>query len=433
MRILVVGSGAREHALAWKLARESLVTEVLAAPGNPGIAESARCIPLDPADPAQVLDLAERERIDLTVIGPELPLTRGVADLYQAHGRVLLGPSRLAAELESSKVFAKGFLARHGVPTARYQVCDTPEVALGVLATGAFGYPVVVKADGLAAGKGVVVAANARAASEAIRGMMVDRRFGDAGARLVIEEFMEGQEASVFALTDGRRAILLPTAQDHKRALDGDRGPNTGGMGAFAPSPLVDDDLLDRIRETIIRPVIDGMREEGREFRGFLYAGLMLTSEGPKVVEFNVRLGDPEAQVVLPMIDSDLAPLLRDAASGRLGQDSCRVRDWPRVGVVIASGGYPDRVEPGKVIRGIGAAASVPGVLVFHAGTARRGDEVVTAGGRVLTVVAEGRDYRQAVSRAYEAAGRISFDGMQMRRDIGQKAIAAAGECEGLA
>ena len=313
-------------------------------------------------------------------------------------------------------------MGRHGVPTARYQVCESPEVALAVLATRQFGYPVVIKADGLAAGKGVVIAHDQLNASMAIRGMMVERRFGDAGARIVIEEFMQGQEVSIFALTDGRRAVLLPTAQDHKRAFDGDAGPNTGGMGAFAPSPLVDDELLDRIRDTIILPVIDGMRAEGREFRGFLYAGLMLTADGPKVVEFNVRMGDPEAQVVLPMIDGDLAPLLRDAAAGRLGQESCRVRDWPRVGVVIASRGYPDKYETGKPITGLGAAAEVPGVLVFHAGTARQGNDVVTAGGRVLTVVAEGIDYRQAISRAYEGARRITFDGAFMRKDIGQKA-----------
>lgn len=424
MKVLVIGSGAREHALTWRLARDPAVRDIVCAPGNAGIAESARIAPVEAGDPDAVLALAESERADLTVVGPELPLTRGVADLFGARGRLLLGPSRLAAELESSKAFAKDFMARHRVPTARYQVCESPEIALAVLATRQFGYPIVIKADGLAAGKGVVVAADHLNASMAIRGMMVERRFGDAGARVVIEEFMEGQEASVFALTDGRRAVMLPTAQDHKRAFDGDRGPNTGGMGAFAPSPLVDDPMLDRIRDTIVMPVIDGMREEGREYRGILYAGLMLTSEGPKVVEFNVRMGDPEAQVVLPMIDGELAPLLRDAAAGTLGQDTCRVRDWPRVGVVVASGGYPDTYATGKVITGLGAAAEVPGVVVFHAGTARRGADVVTSGGRVLTVVGEGHDYRQAMSRAYEGAHRISFEGAFMRKDIGRKAVA---------
>jgi len=424
MRLLVIGAGAREHALVWKLARETAVSEVVCAPGNAGIADLARTMPLDPADPAAVLAAAEQVNADLTVIGPELPLTRGVADLFAERGRRLLGPTRAAAELESSKAFAKQFMARHRVPTARYQVCDTPETALAVVATGQFGYPVVIKADGLAAGKGVVIAGDPVGASRAVQAMMVDRRFGEAGARIVIEECMQGPEVSVFALTDGRSAVVLPTAQDHKRAFDGDQGPNTGGMGAFAPSPLVDEALLDRIRDTILQPTIDGMRAEGREFRGFLYAGLMLTPDGPKVVEFNVRLGDPEAQVVLPMLDADLAPLLRDAADGRLGgQTTCAAREWPRVGVVVASAGYPDAYQTGKPIAGLGNAASVPGVTVFHAGTARRGDTVTTAGGRVLTVVAEGRDYRQAISRAYEAAGRISFDGMFMRKDIGRKAV----------
>jgi phosphoribosylamine---glycine ligase len=427
MKLLVIGTGAREHAFAWRLARDPGVNAVVCAPGNAGIAQVSRLATVNAADPESVYALAEAEHADLTVVGPELPLTQGVADLFAARGRLLLGPTRLAAELESSKAFAKDFMGRHGVPTARYQVCESPEIALAVLATRQFGYPVVIKADGLAAGKGVVIASDQLNASLAIRGMMVERRFGDAGARIVIEEFMQGQEVSVFALTDGRRAVLLPTAQDHKRAFDGDAGPNTGGMGAFAPSPLVDDQMLDQIRDTIILPVIDGMRAEGREFRGFLYAGLMLTAEGPKVVEFNVRMGDPEAQVVLPMIDGDLAPLLRDAAAGRLGQESCRVRDWPRVGVVLASKGYPDKYEIGKVIGGLGAAAEVPGVVVFHAGTARKGDDIVSAGGRVLTVVAEGSDFRQAISRAYEGAQRISFDGAFMRKDIGQKAIACGG------
>jgi phosphoribosylamine--glycine ligase len=424
MKLLVIGAGAREHALAWKLAHEAGVSEVVCAPGNAGTADLARTLPLDVADPDAILALAEREAADLTIVGPELPLTRGVADLFAARGRRLLGPTRAAAELESSKAFAKQFMARHGVPTAACQVCETPEIALAVLATGQFGYPVVLKADGLAAGKGVVIAGDPLTASRTVRAMMVDRRFGEAGDRIVIEECMQGREVSVFALTDGRSAVLLPTAQDHKRARDDDQGPNTGGMGAFAPSPLVDDVLMDRIRDTIVQPTIDGMRAEGREFRGFLYAGLMLTSAGPKVVEFNVRLGDPEAQVVLPMIDGPLAPLLRDAADGRLGgQTSCPVRDWPRVGVVLASGGYPDAYETGKPIAGLGEAASVPGVILFHAGTARRGGAVTTAGGRVLTVVAEGRDYRQAISRAYEASGRIAFDGMFMRKDIGKKAL----------
>ncbi|RPJ71303.1 MAG: phosphoribosylamine--glycine ligase [Acidobacteria bacterium] len=423
MNLLVVGSGAREHALAWKLSRDTRVTRIACAPGNAGIAALATLAPVDVGDPDALLALAEAQDAHLTVVGPELPLTRGVADLFAARGRLLLGPTHLAAELESSKAFAKDFMRRHRVPTAAYEVCDTSEAALGVLASGRFGYPVVLKADGLAAGKGVVIATDPLNARLAVRAMMVDLRFGEAGRRIVVEECMRGPELSVFALTDGRRALLLPSAQDHKRAYDNDQGPNTGGMGAFAPSPLADEDLLDRVRDTIILPVLEGMRAEGREFRGFLYAGLMITAEGPKVVEFNVRLGDPEAQVVLPMIDGDLAPLLRAAAEGNLGQDTCRVRDWPHVGVVLASKGYPDSVETGKVVTGLGEAEGVPGVTVFHAGTARRGGDIVTSGGRVLTVVGEGKDFRQAISRAYEAAGRIHFDGVHYRRDIGKKVV----------
>jgi phosphoribosylamine--glycine ligase len=424
MKLLVIGSGAREHAIAWKLSREAGVSEVVCAPGNAGIAEVARLAPVDPADPQAVLALAEREAADLTVVGPELPLTRGVADLFAARGRLLLGPTRLAAELESSKAFAKAFMARHHVPTAACQVCETPEAALAVIDSGRFGFPVVIKADGLAAGKGVVIAPDRDSAAAAVQGMTVSKRFGEAGATVVVEECMNGREVSVFALTDGRSAILLPTAQDHKRAYDGDQGPNTGGMGAFAPSPLVDSLLLDRIRDTIVLPTIEGMRAEGREFRGFLYAGLMLTADGPKVVEFNVRLGDPETQVVLPTVDSELAPLFLDAAAGRLGAAACRVRPSPRVGVVLASAGYPEAYEKGKPIAGLDEAAALPSVVVFHAGTARRGGEIVTAGGRVLTVVAEGRDYRDAIGRAYDAAGRVSFDGMFMRKDIGKSAVA---------
>ena len=421
MRILVVGGGAREHALAWKLARDPGVT-VHCSPGNAGIARVAELAPAGAGTPADFLALAEAIDADLTIVGPEAPLTEGIADLFEARGRLLLGPRRQAARLESSKAFAKTFMARHGVPTAASQVCDTAESARAVLRSGRFGWPVVLKADGLAAGKGVIVADDPLAADLALQALMVDRRFGAAGDRIVIEECMRGAEVSVFALTDGRHALILPTAQDHKRAYDGDLGPNTGGMGAFAPSPLVDDERLEQIRDTIVMPVVEGMREEGQEFRGFLYAGLMLTADGPKVVEFNVRLGDPEAQVVVPMIDAELAPLLAAAAAGRLGQETCRVRDWPLVGVVLASGGYPDAFEKGKVISGLESAETVPGVLVFHAGTTRRDGQVVTSGGRVLTVVGEGHDFPQAISRAYEGASRIAFEGMRMRRDIGRKA-----------
>jgi len=422
MRLLVVGSGAREHALAWRLAGERGVNNVLCAPGNAGIARLARCLPADVTDPDGLLALAERERIDLTIIGPEQPLERGVADAFRRAGRPLLGPSRAAARLETSKVYAKQFMQRHGVPTARFVVCERADAALDVVRRGDLGLPVVVKADGLAAGKGVVVAEDRQAAEDALRAAMVDRRFGDAGARVVLEECLRGTEASFFVLADGRAAVPLHSAQDHKRADDDDQGPNTGGMGAFAPSPLVDETARRAIMTRIVEPVLAGLRAEGEEYRGFLYVGLMMTDEGPRVIEFNVRFGDPEAQVVLPMIDGNLTPMLATAAAGRL-EGACQVRSEPHVGVVLASGGYPGSYEPGKPITGIDEAEALDGVLVFHAGTAERDGRLVTSGGRVLTVVARGADYRSAIARAYEGVSKISFEGMHYRKDIGRTAL----------
>jgi len=424
MRVLVVGSGAREHALAWKLAGEPAVAEVVCAPGNAGMARMTRCVALDAADPAAVADLASRERVDLTVVGPEQPLERGVADVFQDRRRPLLGPSQAAARLETSKVFAKQFMARHGVPTARFVACESPEEALAAIRRGELGLPLVVKADGLAAGKGVVVAEDRASAEAAVRDAMVDRRFGAAGSRVVLEECLRGTEASFFVLADGRAALTLGSAQDHKRALDDDRGPNTGGMGAFAPSPLIDDAARRIILTRIVEPVLAGLAGEGVPYRGFLYVGLMMTADGPQVIEFNVRLGDPEAQVVLPMIDGELAPLLAAAAAGDLGRATCRTRPEPHVGVVLASGGYPGPYETGKIIAGLEAAEAVDGVTVFHAGTTARDGRIVTSGGRVLTVVARGHDFASAIARAYEGVGKISFDGMQYRSDIGRNALA---------
>jgi phosphoribosylamine--glycine ligase len=424
MKILVVGGGAREHAVAWKLARERAVTEVLCAPGNPGIAAVARCLPADPGKPADMLALAAREQVDLTVVGPELPLSLGIADLFTANGRAIVGPTREAAALESSKAFAKDFMARHGVPSARFRVCDSADVALAAVAGGELGFPLVVKADGLAAGKGVVIAEDRPSAEEAVRAAMIEGRFGASGSRVVLEEYLVGQEASYFVLADGTSFTPLSSAQDHKRIFDDDRGPNTGGMGAFAPSPLLTPETERRVLDDVVRPVLDGMAREGRPYRGFLYVGLMLTAEGPKVIEFNVRFGDPEAQVVLPMLDEDLSWLLGAAATGALPSRAARFRDQPHVGVVLAAGGYPDSVETGKAITGIEEAAKVDGALVFHAGTARRDGHLVTAGGRVLTVVGRGASYRDAIDIAYRAASHIRFDGMQLRRDIGRKALA---------
>lgn len=423
MRVLVIGNGGREHALVWKLASERGVSDIVCVPGNAGIGRLARCIQGDPADPHAVAQIARREEIDFTIVGPELPLSRGVADVFAAEGDLLFGPTQRAARLESSKVFAKEFMQRCHVPTARYKSCDSAAHAIAVLRSGEFGFPAVLKADGLAAGKGVVIAADLAEAESQVQSMMVDKRFGQAGARLVIEELLVGREASFFVVSDGTRAVPLGSAEDHKRAFDGDAGPNTGGMGAYAPSSLFGASTEARVMSEIVQPVLEGMRAEGSEFRGFLFVGLMLTQDGPKVIEFNVRFGDPEAQVILPAIADDLSALLMSAAAGELKTPRVSLAPAPRVGVVLASGGYPDAYETGKVIRGLAAAEAIPEVNVFHSGTATRGSDIVTSGGRVLTVVASGGDYRGAVDRAYQAVDKISFEGMHYRKDIGAKAL----------
>ena len=426
MKIFVIGSGAREHAFAWKLSRERGAGSIICAPGNPGIAEIARCFPADPAKPDTLLAIAKREHVDLTVVGPELPLSKGVVDLFAAEGQAIVGPTAAAAALESSKAFAKQFMARQDVPTARFRICDSADIALREIARGEFGYPLVIKADGLAAGKGVSIV-NDRAAAEAvIRDVMVSRKFGASGERVVLEEFLSGQEASYFVLADGASFMPLSSAQDHKRIFDDDRGPNTGGMGAFAPSPLLTADVERRVVETIVEPVLGGMVREGHPYRGFLYVGLMLTDGGPKVVEFNVRFGDPEAQVILPMLDEDLSSLLMCAANGTLPSRRARFSSNVHVGVVLAAGGYPEHVETGKIISGIEAARAVPNAVVFHAGTATTNGDLVTAGGRVLTVVGRGATYREGIDTAYDAVSKISFEGMQYRHDIGRKALIAA-------
>lgn len=424
MKILVIGSGAREHAIAWKLSRERNVTGVVCAPGNPGIAKAAVCIPADASKPADLLAIAEREAVDLTVVGPEVPLSRGVVDLFVSKGRAIVGPTRRAASLESSKSFAKEFMARHNVPTSRFKVCSAADEARDAISSGELGFPVVIKADGLAAGKGVTIADDRQAAEDAIRAAMVDRRFGSAGGRVVLEEFLVGDEASYFVLADGEHCVPFGSAQDHKRIFDDDRGPNTGGMGAFSPSSLVTPEVERRVLDEIVSPVLAGMAREETPFRGFLYVGLMLTVEGPKVVEFNVRFGDPEAQVIFPMLNEDLSSLLAAAAAGSLPARPARLRREPHVGVVLAARGYPDAAEDGSVITGIENAAAVPGALVFHAGTREQTGQLVASGGRVLTVVGAGSSHREAIEVAYTAVSHLHFEGMQFRRDIGRKALA---------
>ncbi|MBM3772865.1 MAG: phosphoribosylamine--glycine ligase [Acidimicrobiia bacterium] len=425
MNVLVIGSGGREHALAARCAAEVGPASVLAAPGNPGIARVARLIDVDPLSAEAVLALVDRERVDLTIVGPELPLSVGLVDRFHAAGRAIVGPTRAAAGLETSKAFAKAFMHRHGVPTARFLTCHTHREALDMAKSAILGFPLVIKADGLAAGKGVVIASEMESAERAIREAMVEQRFGSAGARVVLEECLTGPEVSFFALCDGIRALTLGTAQDHKRIFDNDEGPNTGGMGAFAPSRLVTAGLHDRIVREIVCPVLAGMSAEGHPFSGFLYVGLMLTPDGPKVIEFNVRLGDPEAQVILSLVDEPLLPLLMAAAEGRLRAAPVRLAAETRVGVVLASRGYPERSDVGRVILGLEAAARLSNVSVFHAGTSLREGHIVTAGGRVLTVVGGARTYDEAIRRAYEGVDLVSFDGMQYRRDIGRKALLA--------
>ena len=421
MRVLVLGSGAREHALAARFAAGGEGAEIICAPGNPGIAAVGRTAAVDLSDPDSALDLASREQVDFTIVGPELPLSLGVADRFERAGRLLLGPSQASARLESSKAFAKAFMERHHVPTARFRTCESVDEAQAVVRSGDFGLPVVLKADGLAAGKGVVMAEDCVAAEAAVKAAMSERRFGAAGDRLVIEECLTGPEVSFFVISDGGRALSIGSAQDHKRIFDDDRGANTGGMGAFAPSPLVDPGLEARIMQEIVDPVIAGMAEEGHAFRGFLFVGLMLTPAGPRVIEFNARLGDPETQVILPLIDQPLLPLLVDAAEGRLRAGPCRIGADKFVGVVVASRGYPERSESGRLIQGIAEAERT--AKVFHAGTARRDGALVTAGGRVLTVVGQGASFEDAIARAYEGVGKIHFDGMQYRKDIGKSAL----------
>jgi len=424
MRVLVLGGGAREHALAARFGAEPGVT-VLCAPGNPGIAREVPVAAVAATDPDAVLALAASWRADLTVVGPEAPLAAGVADRFLAAGRPLFGPTRAAAALETSKAFAKDVMARAGVPTARARICDGFDAALAVVRSGELGLPLVVKADGLAGGKGVVIAPDAAAAESALRAAMLDEAFGAAGARVVLEECLVGEEVSYFVIAAGERFVACGSAQDHKRLLDGDQGPNTGGMGAFAPSVRVDEAVAARIEHEIVGPVLRAMAAAGTPFRGFLYCGLMLTADGPKVIEFNCRFGDPEAQVVLPLIDEPLSALLLAASTGAPLPARTRFSRDVAAGVVLAAPGYPGDFARGAEIRGLDrVAAECPAARVRFAGVSERDGALVTAGGRVLTVVGQATTYRAAIDAAYDAARRIHFDGMQFRRDIGARALA---------
>lgn len=420
MKILVVGSGGREHALAWKLAQSKRIQMVLVAPGNGGTAVDPRLKNIFITDPVQLADFAQQEQVALTVVGPEAPLAAGIVDVFRDRGLKIFGPTQKAAQLESSKDFAKAFMHRHGIPTAKYQTFSDAAAAHQYIDQQ--GAPIVIKADGLAAGKGVVVAMTLEEAHGAIDMMLSDNRFGDAGARVVVEEFLEGEEASFIVMVDGKNILPLATSQDHKRLLDRDEGPNTGGMGAYSPAPIVTPQLHARVMREIIQPTVSGMSKDGIPFTGFLYAGLMIDAQGnPKTLEFNCRMGDPETQPIMARLKTDLVTVMEHAIDGKLDQIEL---DWDRrtaLGVVMAAAGYPDSPRKGDVINGI--PAETPDSMTFHAGTILENGQLKASGGRVLCVVGLGDTVRVAHKHAYEALDKIHFDGMQFRRDIGWRAM----------
>ena len=420
MKILVIGGGGREHALVWKLRQSPRVTALYCAPGNAGIAQDATCVPLKISDHSALIAFAETEKIDLTVVGPDDALAAGLVDAFQARGLRIFGPTQAAARLESSKVFAKAFMERHGIPTARSRSFEDSAEAHRYCQQ--LNYPLVVKADGLALGKGVIIAQSPWSAAMAIYEIMERRKFGEAGRRVVVEEFLEGEECSIHALVDGRSYLLFPGAQDHKRAYDQDQGPNTGGMGTFSPPDrLLTPELEKQIRHEVLDRFIAGLKADGIDYRGMLFPGLMITTDGPKVLEFNCRFGDPETQVLLTRLEGDLLPLLEATLSGQLEATQARWKPQPAVCVVMASGGYPGDYATGKTIEGLDAVSD--GVTVFHAGTRRSDGAVQTAGGRVLGVTALGEDLPAARARAYEGVDRIHFEGAQFRRDIAAKGL----------
>jgi phosphoribosylamine--glycine ligase len=422
MKILVIGSGGREHTLVKQIRKSPRVTELYCAPGNAGIAADAEIVDINANDLPALLGFAKEKEIDLTVVGPEAPLCDGIVDLFTAEGLRIFGPSKAAAEIEGSKVFAKQLMQKHLIPTPTFRVFTDTEEALTYLRS-VLDWPVVIKADGLAAGKGVIIAEHLGEADEVVRSVMEEGRFGEAGSRVVIEEYLTGEEASILALTDGSTIAVLESSQDHKAAHDGDTGPNTGGMGAYSPAPVVTPAVLDQITRDILVPTVHAMNKEGRPYRGVLYAGLMITKGGPKVIEFNCRFGDPEAQVVLPRLETDLVDLMEATIDGTLAEKDLEWDERPALCVVLASGGYPGSYEKGKPIFGLGALAGDPDIIVFHAGTALSGGDVVTSGGRVLGITAFGDDLKGARDLCYRAVEQVSFENSYHRTDIGHRAL----------
>lgn len=425
MKMLVIGSGGREHAMVKALRRSPLVSKIWCAPGNAGIAQDAECIPIKADDLNGLLRFAREQGVTLTVVGPEQPLVLGIVDLFRSQGMAIFGPTRSAALLEGSKAFSKAFMERHGIPTAKFGSFGKDDAAAAEAFIRSMPPPMVVKADGLAAGKGVVICPTRDEALEAVRSMLSGEAFGAAGERVVVEEFLQGEELSLFIVTDSERAVMLAPAQDHKRIFDNDRGKNTGGMGAYAPAPLGTPDLLDRVQRDVIEPTLRGMRSEGAPYTGCLYVGLMITSNGPYVLEYNCRFGDPETQVVLPLITSDVAELFVRASSNQLRPEEFRTANATAVCVVMASGGYPDHYETGREISGLQILDGREDVMVFHAGTRMSEGKLVTAGGRVLGITALGapRDLAGTIRTAYEAVRKVKFEGVHYRTDIGSKGV----------
>lgn len=418
MKILVVGSGGREHALAWKISRSPRCEKLFCAPGNPGTATLSENVPISDSDIKGLTEFAEREKIGLTVVGPEIPLDLGIVDEFEKRGLLIFGPKKKAAQLEGSKIFSKQFMERHKIPTGRFRIAESYDQADKILKSGEFGFPVVIKADGLAAGKGAVVCHNSKKAEETAADMLVHKKLGPAGSRILIEEFLRGREVSFIVISDGVRVLPLVTAMDHKAVYDGDKGPNTGGMGAISPSPFMNETLYDTAMNGVIFPTITCMLEEGRKFKGVLYAGLMLTEDGPKVLEYNCRFGDPETQAQMLRLDSDLVDILTSAVEEDLLREKTVWSSKPSGCVVLASGGYPLKYDKGKVIKGLDEAAAA-GAVVFHAGTRMDNGNCLTHGGRVLNVCASGETLEAAMKTIYAAAGKIYFEAMHFRRDIG--------------
>jgi phosphoribosylamine--glycine ligase len=419
MKILIVGSGGREHALGWKISQSPLLKQLYCAPGNAGTKNIAENVPINPEDIQGLVDFAASEKIDLTVVGPEAPLTLGIVDRFEKQSLKIFGPNKNAAELEGSKIFAKQFMERHRIPTGKFEIADSVEQAKKIMGSGKFSFPLVVKADGLAAGKGVILCRNQKRAEEAIETIMVKKKFGEAGNNVIIEEFLVGKEASFIVISDGVKILPLVTTMDHKAVYDGDKGPNTGGMGAISPSPYIDQKMFDDIVNTVIFPTITRMLEEGRKFKGVLYVGLMLTADGPKVLEYNCRFGDPEIQPQVLRMKGDLVEVLLAAVEGNVLEKEIEWSSNASGCVVAASGGYPIRYEKGKVIEGLEEAASFPGIVVFHAGTTVKDGMYYTNGGRVLNVCASEKTLAETMDKIYRALSRIYFEAMHWRRDIG--------------